>query len=120
MTKILIVDDSAFSRNLIKKIVESGGHEVIGSAANGTEALELFNRLDPDLIALDYLLPDINGDAVLERILQQDAGARVIIISGSGGHTIGERALKLGAKAFVEKIHLQRDLLMTIDQVMEA
>ena len=119
MAKILIVDDSDFARNAIRKIVESGGHEVVGLAADGTQAMQLFKSLKPEIVTLDYLMPNINGEAVLGEMIQQDANARVIMISGSGDHTIGERALQIGAKIFLQKSHLQRDLLKAIDQVME-
>jgi len=118
MAKILIVDDSAFARNVLEMLVEQGGHEVVGRAANSDSALELFKKLHPELVTLDYLMTDKSGEEVLQEIINFDPNARVIMVSGSGDHTIGEKALKHGAKEFVEKPYMKRDLLKVIDQVM--
>ena len=119
MAKILIVDDSAFARNWLGKIVESGGHEVVGRAGDGEQALTLFKSLHPELVILDYLMTGKSGEVVLKEIIQHDPSARVIMISGAGDHTIEERALQGGAKVFVEKPCVQEELLKVIDQVME-
>ena len=120
MAKILIVDDSAFARNSLKVIVEQGGHEVIGGAENGKQALCLFNTLQPELVTLDFLMNGENGNEVLEELIQIDPGAKVIMISGMGDPAIPERALKSGAKSFLAKPYDQRVVLQTIDQVLEA
>ena len=118
MSKILIVDDSVFAQNMFKNCVEQGGHEVVGLAGNGEQALKLFKSLQPELVILDYLMPDRNGIEILKEIIQCDPGVSVIMISGTHDHTIEERALKAGAKVHVEKIHLPKDLLKVIDQVL--
>ncbi|MFT5139884.1 MAG: two-component system chemotaxis response regulator CheY [Lysobacterales bacterium] len=120
MAKILIVDDSAFARNTLRMVVEKGGHEVVGRAENGLKAMELFKTLRPELVTLDYLMTGMNGDLVLDEILEHDASAKVIMISGSGDHVIGAKALKAGAKGFLEKSFVSRDILKVIDQVMLA
>lgn len=120
MAKILIIDDSAFTRNMIGHIVRQGGHEVVGMAGDGTEAIAQFERLRPELVTLDYLMPDKSGEAVLGEIIDLDPSARVIMISGSGDHTVEERALEKGAKHFLEKPDVPRDILRIIEQVMEA
>jgi len=78
MAKILIVDDSAFTRNMIGLIVESGGHEVVGRAEDGEQAMTLFNDLHPELVTLDYLMPDMSGEAVLGEMIETDPRAKVI------------------------------------------
>ncbi len=119
MVKILIVDDSAFARNSISMMVESGGHEVVWRAGDGEQAVKQFKSLHPDLVMLDYLMPGKNGEVVLKEIIQHDPCAKVIMISGSGDETIEARALKTGAKVFVKKPCVAVDLLKVIDQVME-
>jgi two-component system chemotaxis response regulator CheY len=119
MAKILIVDDSAFARNNLRFMVESGPHEVVGLAADGEQALELFRRLRPELVLLDYLMAGMNGETVLREMIAVDPGARVIMISGSGGHTVRERALQGGARCFIEKPCVKDDLLQVIELVME-
>lgn len=119
MAKILIVDDSAFTRNTLGTYCESGGHEVVGRAENAEEALTLFKTLRPELVTLDYLMPGKSGEVVLEEIIQCDPSARVIMVSGSGDNTLEERALQTGAKFFMEKPFAKNDVLNVIDQVME-
>ena len=118
MAKILIVDDSAFARNSLRMSVESAGHEVAGLAKNGDQALTLFKSLNPELVLLDYLMAGKDGMVVLKEIIQHDPKARVIMISGAGDDTIEKKALKAGAKVFVGKTYVQRDILKKINQVM--
>jgi len=120
MAKILIVDDSAFARHSLQRIVEDGGHEVIGRAADGKQALLLFASLQPELVTLDYLMNGECGDEVLEKIIQIDSNAKVIMMSAMGDPGIQEKALKAGAKVFLEKPYEHRDILKVIDQVMAA
>lgn len=118
MAKVLIVDDSAFARNVLGRIIEQGGHEVVGRAKDGDSAMELFKNLHPELVTLDYLMTGKNGEAILEEIIETDPSARVVMISGSGDYTVEERTLESGAKDFVSKPFMQRDLLKVIDKVM--
>ena len=117
MAKILIVDDSSFMRARLRVMFESGGHEVVGQAPDGEQALELFEDLHPEIVTLDYLMAGKNGEEVLKEIIQHDPSARVIMLSGSGDSTIEERALQIGAKLYMEKPIVQRDILKVIDQV---
>jgi len=120
MAKILIVDDSTFTRNLLRRVYESGGHDVVGHAGNAEQAMTLFKTLHPELVTLDYLMPGKSGEAVLEEMIQYDPNAKVIMISGSGDKTVEERLLQTGARKYVEKHLAQREILEVIDQVMEA
>ena len=68
---------------------------------------------------LDYLMVGKNGMVVLKEIIQHDPSARVIMLSGSGDSTIEERALQIGAKLYMEKPVVQKDILKVIDQVLK-
>ena len=103
MARVLVVDDSAFTRNALSMYIESGGHEVVGRAENAEQALELFKSLNPELVTLDYLMPDKTGEVVLREMIEHDASARVIMVSGSGDSKLEARAIETGAKYFVEK-----------------
>ena len=120
MAKILIVDDSPFTRHLLGVIVKMGGHEVIGGAEDGKQALAMFESLRPELVTLDWLMPSKSGEVVLKKIIQLDPDAKVIMITGWANKSIESRVLQSGAKAFLKKSNAQRDLLKVIDQVMEA
>ena len=119
MAKILIVDDSVFARNRLKRLFESGGHEIVGSVGDGEQALTQFKQLQPELVTLDYLMDNKTGEVVLKEIIKIDPSARVIMISGSSDKTLEKRALDAGAKVFIEKFNERINILKVIDQVME-
>ena len=120
MTKILIVDDSSFARNRLKVIFERAGHEVVGGAKSGEQALNMFKEMHPDVVTLDYLMAGKNGAEVLNDIIQIDPKARVIMVSGSGDHTLENKLLSAGAMLFVEKFKNQNRFLEAVDQVMKT
>ena len=118
MSKILIVDDSAFTRHLLGMIVKMGGHEVVGNAKDGGEAIQLYQQLRPDLVTLDWLMPNKSGEAVLKKILQIDPQAKVIMITGWANKSIEGRVLEAGARAFMEKSEVQKNLLRVVEEVL--
>ena len=75
MGSLLLVDDAAYMRRLIRIMAKKGGHEVIGEAETGEQAIELYSSLSPDLVILDILMPDMNGLAVLKKIKEINPAA---------------------------------------------
>jgi len=120
MAKILIVDDSPFTRRLLGVVLKSGGHEVVGVAEDGKEAFEQYKALRPDIVTLDWMMPSKSGEAVLKKIIQFHPYARAVMITGWADESIEERVLKAGAKAFLQKSRVQHDLLPVIERVMES
>ena len=94
MATVLIVDDSPFTRHLLGVIVKMGGHEVVGTAEDGKQALEMFKSLRPDLVTLDWLMPSKSGEAVLKKIMALDPEAKVIMITGWANKSIEGRVLQ--------------------------
>lgn len=119
MATILIVDDSPFTRHLLGMIVKMGGHEVIGVAEDGKEAFEKYKALRPDIVTLDWMMPSKSGEAVLKKIMQFHPYAKAIMITGWANKSIEKRVLKAGAKAFLEKSNVQKELLQVLDKVLE-
>jgi two-component system chemotaxis response regulator CheY len=103
MARILVVDDAVFMRKMVKDALEGAGHEIVGEAANGLEAVARFQELKPDLTTLDITMPEKDGLAVLADIVGSDPSARVVMCSALGQETKVVQALKLGAKDFVVK-----------------
>ena len=118
MAKVLIVDDSPFTRHLLSRVVEMAGHEVVAVAEDGEQALKLYKNIRPDLVTLDWLMPRKSGEAVLKKIMMLDPQARVIMITGWANKSIEGRVLEAGAKAFVEKSHVEKELLNVIERVL--
>ena len=101
--KVLIVDDSMYMRKLIKDAVEEGGYEVVGEAANGEEAIDLAIELNPDIITLDNILPDMIGIDILKVYVEEELPAKVIMISAVGQESVISEGMSLGAKAYIVK-----------------
>ena len=120
MSRILIVDDSAFARRRLESIFKGLGHEIVGLAENGSRALELYQSLHPDLVTLDHLMAGKSGEQVLKEIIEFDPDARVVFISGSGDHAIAERVIEAGAKEFVAKFNTQQDFGKVLERVINA
>jgi two-component system, chemotaxis family, chemotaxis protein CheY len=103
MARILIVDDAVFMRKMVKDALSAAGHEVVGEAVNGVEAVARFQELKPDVMTLDITMPEKDGLAALADIIGSDPSARVVMCSALGQETKVVQALKLGAKDFVVK-----------------
>ncbi len=103
MARVLVVDDAAFMRKMVSDALTKGGHEVIGQAGNGVEALAQFRELRPDLMTLDITMPEKDGLAALKEIIAMDPQARVVMCSALGQESKVLEAIKAGAKDFVVK-----------------
>lgn len=118
MARILVVDDTQFMRAVIGGILASAGHEVVGEARTGAEAVELFQGLRPDLTTLDITMPEMNGLSTLEGIIFLDPNARVIMCSARGRQSEVVEAIKRGAKDFVVKPVVPARLIEAIDKAL--
>ncbi len=118
MAKILIVDDAAFMRMTIKKMLEAHNHIVIGEAENGIEAVKKFAELLPDVVLLDITMPEMNGVDALKRIKEMDKDAKVVICSAMGQQTMVAQAIQYGAKDFIVKPFQEDRLIAAVEKVM--
>jgi two-component system chemotaxis response regulator CheY len=103
MARILVVDDAAFMRKMVTDALTNGGHEVIGEAGNGAEAVQQYQTLKPDLTTLDITMPEKDGLSALKDIMAMDPSAKVIMCSALGQESKVLESIKLGAKDFVVK-----------------
>ncbi|ERK31842.1 MULTISPECIES: response regulator [Clostridium] len=103
MSKVLIVDDAAFMRMMIKDILEKNGFEVVGEANNGLKAVELYKKESPDVVTMDITMPDMDGIEAVKQIKAFDPGAKVIMCSAMGQQSMVMDAIRAGAKDFIVK-----------------
>ncbi len=103
MAKVLVVDDSAFMRKMMKDIVTDLGISDIAEADTGEMAVDKFERESPDVVLLDLILPGMNGDKVLEQIMGMDNSAKVIMATAVGQEDVMEKCLDTGAKSYIVK-----------------
>ena len=102
MAKILIVDDSAFSRSIVQKAVAAAGHETL-EASSGAAAAETYQAEKPDLILMDLLMPDMDGMDVIRQIRESAPEARFIACTSDKQLSRRQEAEELGACAFIAK-----------------
>ena len=100
---ILICDDAAFMRMMIKDILTKNGYNVAGEAENGVKAVEKYNELKPDLVLMDITMPEMDGIQALKKIKEADSSARVIMCSAMGQQAMVIESIQAGAKDFIVK-----------------
>ena len=103
---VLVVDDSTFMRNRIKEALADDDIEVVGEAKDGDEAVELFRRLQPDLVTMDVTMRNTDGFTAAETILKDNPDARVVLLTlrqEEEKHFLEEAAEKLGIRAVILK-----------------
>ena len=103
MAKILIVDDAAYMRMMIKDILTKNGYEIAAEAENGQKAVEKYQETNPDLVLMDITMPEMDGIQALKKIKEVDAGAKVIMCSAMGQQAMVIEAIQSGAKDFIVK-----------------
>ena len=101
--RILIVDDAAFMRMMIRDILTKNGFEVVGEAADGAQAIEKFKETRPDLVTMDITMPEMDGITALKEIKIIDPTAKVIMCSAMGQQAMVIDAIQAGAKDFIVK-----------------
>lgn len=114
---VLIVDDSLHMRDLIRDALEGNGYTVIGQAANGEEAIDMAIELQPDVITLDNILPDMIGIDILKVYQEEGLKSKVVMISAIGQETVVTEGLRLGAKAYIVKPFTSDQLIDVIAKV---
>ncbi len=103
MANILIVDDAAFMRMMLKDILSKNGYNIAGEATNGMEAVEKYKEINPDLVTLDITMPELDGIGALKAIKQINPDAKVIMCSAMGQQAMVLESIQAGAKDFIVK-----------------
>ncbi|MGM0378542.1 MAG: response regulator [Bacillota bacterium] len=100
---VLIVDDAAFMRMMIKDVLTKNDYEVLGEAENGKVAIEKYKELSPDLVIMDITMPEVNGIEAVKTIKDNDPEARIVMCSAMGQQAMVIEAIQAGAKDFIVK-----------------
>lgn len=101
--KILIVDDAAFMRMMIKDILTKNGYEIAAEAENGAKAVEKFKELAPDLVIMDITMPEMDGIQAVREIKKVDGSATIIMCSAMGQQAMVIESIQAGARDFIVK-----------------
>lgn len=118
--RVLIVDDAAFMRMLLKDIVTKAGMEVVGEAANGQEAIDKYNELKPDVVTMDITMPVMDGIQAIKEIKKQDPAAKIIVCSAMGQQAMVIEAIQAGAKDFIVKPFQANRVIEAIQKVIRG
>jgi len=119
MPKIMIVDDAAFMRMMIKENLKKTGFSDFVEAGNGEEAVSLFSETQPDLVLLDITMPVKDGLSALQEIRENDPDARVVMCSAMGQESTVIEAVRLGALDFIVKPFKGDRLVQTVRNLLE-
>ncbi|MFN8121994.1 MAG: response regulator [Thermoleophilia bacterium] len=103
MPSVLIADDAAFMRMMIKNILTEAGYEIAGEAENGAVAVAKYKELKPDLTTMDITMPEMDGLQALKEIRSADPSARVVMCSAMGQQSMVIESIQAGAKDFIVK-----------------
>ena len=117
-TRVLVVDDAIFMRNMLKDIFNDDQFEIVGEAANGVEAVERFKELRPDLTTMDIVMPFKSGIEATKEILAIDKNAIVVMCSALGQESLVMEAIEAGAADFVVKPFKPDDVHRVVQKVL--
>ena len=112
--RILVVDDAMFMRKMLGDILRNAGHDVVGEAVNGNDALKKYRELLPDLVTMDITMPECNGIDGVKQIKEEFPSAVVLMVSAMGQENMVIDSVKSGAKGFIVKPFDTDKILTTI------
>lgn len=118
--KLMIVDDSNIMRRRIERSQQFEELLVVGSAANGVEALELFRRTDPDLVTMDITMPGMDGIECIQRLVELKPAVRILVISALADKATAVDAMEKGANGFLNKPFTDRQLNEALAELMRV
>ena len=116
--KLLIVDDSNIMRRRIERSQQFEELQVVGTAANGVEALEMFHKTDPDVVTMDLTMPQMDGIECISKLVQLKPALRILVISALADKATAVEAMERGANGFLNKPFTDRQLNEAIAELM--
>lgn len=115
---VLIVDDVAFVRRTLSEILTEAHYRVVGEASNGLEAIQMYQKLRPNLVTMDIVMPEMSGIEATKKILKTDKDAKVVMISAMGQDALIMEAISSGARDFILKPFTTQEVLRTIERTL--
>ncbi len=115
---ILVCDDAAFMRMMIKDILTKNGYNIAGEAENGLKAVEKYNETKPDLVLMDITMPEMDGIQALKKIKEMDPAAKIVMCSAMGQQAMVIEAIQSGAKDFIVKPFQAERVLEAVKKVV--
>ena len=116
--RVLVCDDAIFMRTMISDILSGAGYEVVGEAETGLQAIERYRELNPDLVTMDIVMPDMGGIDAVREIVKADPNAKILMCSAMGQQALVVEAIQAGAKDFVVKPFQPSRVLEAVQRVL--
>lgn len=116
--KVLIVDDVAFVRKTLSEILRQGQFQVVGEASDGVEAVEMYQKLRPDVVTMDIVMPRMSGIDATRRIVQSHPDAKIVLVSAMGQEDLVMEAINAGARDYILKPFSAADILKTLERTL--
>ena len=123
MANIMIVDDSKFARKILSDVLVEEGHQIVGEAENAEGAVELYQRLKPDLVTMDIIMPEIEGTdtiSALKEMVKKDPKAKVVMVSAMGQQDVVEECIQAGARDFIVKPFQPSNIAGVVESVLKG
>jgi len=118
MAKIMLVDDAAFMRMMIKNALMQNGYSDFVEAQDGAEAVKKYEEEKPDMVVMDITMPNMDGLQALKKIKESDASARVVMCTAMGQESMVVDAIKSGAKDFIVKPFNAERIVHTVNAIL--
>jgi len=116
--RVLIVDDAIFMRRMIADILKKEGFEIVGEAGTGAQAVETYRQLQPDLVTMDIIMPDMSGIDAVREIMKEYSNAKILMVSAMGQQSLVVEAIQAGAKDFVIKPFQPSRVLESVNRIL--
>lgn len=117
---VLVVDDLAFVRKTLIEVLTRNHFQVVGEAKNGKEAIDLYQKLKPELVTMDIVMPELGGIEATKHITKIDKAAKVVIVSAMGQENMIMDAINAGAKDFILKPFTEDEIIKTLEHVLSG
>lgn len=117
--RVLVVDDAIFMRKMIAEILEKEGYQICGEADDGAAAVEKYNELNPDLVTMDIIMPNMNGIEAVKKIKETDPDARILMVSAMGQQALVVEAIQAGASDYVVKPFQPSRVVEAVQRVLK-
>ena len=118
MARVLIVDDAALARRIMRNALLAAGHEVAGEASTGSGAVREYEAHRPDLVMMDVTMPEMDGLEASKRILLVDSGARIVMVTSINREDVVRESLRSGASGYLVKPYNPEKLLRAVDRAL--
>lgn len=118
--RIMLVDDAQVTRLMLTRILRAGGYEIAGEASNGMEAVDLYRKINPDLVMMDITMPTMSGIEAVRKIREYDSEAKVVMCSAIGQKSMVIEAIEAGARNYILKPFEPQKVLDVVSSILTA